>query len=241
VDLPGIVSEFIEEIMGAHGAYSLVDIGELDEVSDAAAHIRLRLKVYDAMIAEGWEAPAEVAERHERDRQLLAERDEEVVTVAWSRAEEYATLRARASRARDDARRGQVDAKERRESAAENRDEVGQMRRALESRAVIEQAKGIAMERHGLPAEVAWSWLVRTSQNRNVKLRAVAEELVASVVRFSQSRSDGDLSKSSPKPSAPSDSAPSDSAPSESVPSESVPSESVAAASAPSGARTPSA
>jgi hypothetical protein len=61
------------------------------------------------------------------------------------------------------------------------------MRRALESRAVIEQAKGIAMERHGLPVEVAWAWLVRTSQNRNVKLRLVAEELVGSVVKFNQS------------------------------------------------------
>jgi AmiR/NasT family two-component response regulator len=61
--------------------------------------------------------------------------------------------------------------------------ELEHMRKAMESRAVIEQAKGIAMERYGLAAETAWSWLVRTSQDSNKKLREVARELVESSSR----------------------------------------------------------
>jgi AmiR/NasT family two-component response regulator len=82
---------------------------------------------------------------------------------------------------RSEAGKGQQIASRSRGEAAELREELTQMRHALESRAMIEQAKGIAMERYGLPAKVAWSWLVRTSQNRNVKVRYLAEELVNSV------------------------------------------------------------
>jgi hypothetical protein len=37
------------------------------------------------------------------------------------------------------------------------------------------------MARYGVPVDVAWAWLVRTSQQSNKKLRVVAEELVAEV------------------------------------------------------------
>ena len=49
---------------------------------------------------------------------------------------------------------------------------------AIESRAIIDQAKGILMERFKLTADGAFQTLARISMQRNLKLRAVAEELV---------------------------------------------------------------
>ena len=49
---------------------------------------------------------------------------------------------------------------------------------AMENRAVIDQAKGILMERHKLTADQAFQVLVRISMQRNTKLRMVAEVLV---------------------------------------------------------------
>ena len=59
--------------------------------------------------------------------------------------------------------------------------EAESIKRAMDTRAVIEQSKGILMCRHACTAEQAWERLVAESQARNVKLRTVAEELVASV------------------------------------------------------------
>jgi GAF domain-containing protein len=49
---------------------------------------------------------------------------------------------------------------------------------ALESRAVIDQAKGILMERHKLTAEQAFQVLAQASMRGNIKLRDVADQLV---------------------------------------------------------------
>jgi GAF domain-containing protein len=49
---------------------------------------------------------------------------------------------------------------------------------ALESRAVIDQAKGILMERHKLTADQAFQVLAQVSMQKNIKLRSLAEELV---------------------------------------------------------------
>jgi GAF domain-containing protein len=49
---------------------------------------------------------------------------------------------------------------------------------ALETRAVIDQAKGILMERHKITADQAFQLLAQVSMRTNVKLRAVAEQLV---------------------------------------------------------------
>jgi len=49
---------------------------------------------------------------------------------------------------------------------------------ALDSRAVIEQAKGVLMVTRRLGDEEAFEWLREQSQQRNVKLRRIAEELV---------------------------------------------------------------
>jgi GAF domain-containing protein len=52
------------------------------------------------------------------------------------------------------------------------------MRVAMASRAVIEQAKGILMERGKLTEDQAFTELTRASQHTNIKLRDVADELV---------------------------------------------------------------
>jgi len=57
-----------------------------------------------------------------------------------------------------------------------------QLETALTSRAVIDQAKGILMLRHGYTADEAFEWLSRESQHTNVKLQKVASDLVESVI-----------------------------------------------------------
>ncbi len=52
----------------------------------------------------------------------------------------------------------------------------------LETRAVIDQAKGILMERHKLTADQAFQALSRASMNSNRKVRDIADELVHSGV-----------------------------------------------------------
>ena len=54
-----------------------------------------------------------------------------------------------------------------------------QMRSALESRATIEQAKGVIMALRGCSTEEAFQWLATESQNTNVKLRELAAGIVA--------------------------------------------------------------
>jgi len=61
---------------------------------------------------------------------------------------------------------------------AQTADDLAGMRAAMASRAVIEQAKGILMERHKVTEDQAFTQLSRASQNTNIKLRDVADELV---------------------------------------------------------------
>ena len=64
------------------------------------------------------------------------------------------------------------------EAAARTSDELAHLRIAMKSRAVIEQAKGILMERHKVTDDQAFRLLTRSSQHSNLKLREVAEQLV---------------------------------------------------------------
>jgi hypothetical protein len=57
--------------------------------------------------------------------------------------------------------------------------EIAHLREALRTRTLIGQAVGMLMERYALTEERAFAFLTRMSQHRNVKLRAVAEELIA--------------------------------------------------------------
>lgn len=61
----------------------------------------------------------------------------------------------------------------------ELRAENDQLRRALSSRAVIDQARGMLMALAPCSSERAWGVLVDVSQHCNVKLRDVAAALVA--------------------------------------------------------------
>ncbi|GAB2737376.1 GAF and ANTAR domain-containing protein [Nocardioides pakistanensis] len=57
--------------------------------------------------------------------------------------------------------------------------EITNLAEALETRTTIGKAMGIVMERYQLNDERAFAFLTRLSQHRNVKLRLVAEEIVA--------------------------------------------------------------
>ena len=64
------------------------------------------------------------------------------------------------------------------EAAARTSEDLTQLRTAMMSRASIEQAKGILMERHRIKEDDAFTILTHASQQTNTKLRDVAEELV---------------------------------------------------------------
>jgi hypothetical protein len=56
--------------------------------------------------------------------------------------------------------------------------ERSQLSEAVRSRKIIGQALGILMERYGMDEDRAFAFLVRTSNHGNIKLRAIAQELV---------------------------------------------------------------
>ncbi|CAL9443354.1 ANTAR domain-containing response regulator [Streptomyces sp. NPDC015242] len=59
-------------------------------------------------------------------------------------------------------------------------EEVDQLRQAIASRPVIDQARGILMATHGCTSDQAWHILRETSQLSNTKLRDVAAAVTAS-------------------------------------------------------------
>ena len=64
------------------------------------------------------------------------------------------------------------------EASARAIDDVANMRRAMASRAVIEQAKGILVERYRSTPDQAFQVLVTASMTTNTKLRDIADHLV---------------------------------------------------------------
>jgi GAF domain-containing protein len=64
------------------------------------------------------------------------------------------------------------------EAAVRTSEDLTQLRTAMMSRACIEQAKGILMERHKIKEDEAFTVLTHASQRTNTKLRDVAAELV---------------------------------------------------------------
>ncbi|MEU3983239.1 ANTAR domain-containing protein [Streptomyces sp. NPDC026672] len=58
------------------------------------------------------------------------------------------------------------------------REEIAQLRRALVSHAVVDQAIGVVVAYGGVRPGVAWDVLREVSQHTNIKLREVAEHLV---------------------------------------------------------------
>jgi GAF domain-containing protein len=64
-----------------------------------------------------------------------------------------------------------------------SREHITHLETALASRAVIDQAKGVLMAARSCTADEAFAILVQESQNKNVKLREVAQGLLDSVAR----------------------------------------------------------
>jgi GAF domain-containing protein len=64
------------------------------------------------------------------------------------------------------------------EATARTSEDLAQLRTVMTSRALIEQAKGILMERHTIKEDEAFTILTHASQRTNTKLRDVAAELV---------------------------------------------------------------
>jgi GAF domain-containing protein len=64
------------------------------------------------------------------------------------------------------------------EAAARTSEDLTYLRTAMMSRALVEQAKGIVMERHKVTEAEAYTILTRASQQTNTKLQDVAAELV---------------------------------------------------------------
>jgi GAF domain-containing protein len=71
---------------------------------------------------------------------------------------------------------------------ASARDRTARLQRALVSRAVIDQAIGIIRSRSGVSASEAFDRLTRMSQNENIKLHLLAEQLVEAAVRRARER-----------------------------------------------------
>jgi GAF domain-containing protein len=71
---------------------------------------------------------------------------------------------------------------------AEAQERTKRLHRALDSRAVIDQAIGIIRSRSGATAEQAFERLTRISQTENLKLYVVAERLVEEAVRRARAR-----------------------------------------------------
>jgi transcriptional regulator with GAF, ATPase, and Fis domain len=71
-------------------------------------------------------------------------------------------------------------------------EEVEQLRSAMASRAVIEQAKGILMAVRGLTEDQAFQALVSHSQRDNVKLRVLARQFVTMATGGAAAAEDGD-------------------------------------------------
>ena len=63
------------------------------------------------------------------------------------------------------------------------RTEVAGLQEAMKTRASIEQAKGMLMVLHGISAERAFEVLVEQSQSRNVRVTAIAAEVVETLTK----------------------------------------------------------
>jgi AmiR/NasT family two-component response regulator len=84
---------------------------------------------------------------------------------------------------------------------AELEEKVAQLQAALESRIVIEQAKGVLAERYAVSPDEAFLLLRNTARFNRVKLRGLAADVVASRTTPSAfARANGGYPKPSPPP-----------------------------------------
>ena len=74
---------------------------------------------------------------------------------------------------------GAADGERLRELVSSLLEQNGQLRSALESRIVIEQAKGVLAERFGLEVDEAFALLRRAARNHRMSIHALAGRVVA--------------------------------------------------------------
>jgi GAF domain-containing protein len=91
------------------------------------------------------------------------------------------------------------------------RDMADNLQAALESRAVIDQAKGVLMERYKLSAEQAFQVLAQASMNENRKVRDIADQLVSTGELPLPPAASSRRTRRNPPPSRPAPGAPRDS------------------------------
>ncbi|TQJ57640.1 anti-anti-sigma factor [Streptomyces sp. SLBN-115] len=103
-------------------------------------------------------------------------------TGAGDRAREGAPGRGDAQAAAPDERAPDDSAPDAGVLVEDLRIEVVQLRRAMQTRPVIDLARGILMASFGLGVEESWRVLVLASQNTNTKLYHLARDLVAAVL-----------------------------------------------------------
>jgi AmiR/NasT family two-component response regulator len=82
----------------------------------------------------------------------------------------------------DNGHNGRVDVDRLGSIVEELRVRNGQLERALGSRIVIEQAKGVLVERYALDVETAFVLLRRAARSSRVRIHDLAREIVASRV-----------------------------------------------------------
>jgi AmiR/NasT family two-component response regulator len=64
-------------------------------------------------------------------------------------------------------------------SKLRQQEQLSEQLQALESRIVIEQAKGITAQQHAISVDQAYQRMRRHARNKNASLRVVAEAIVA--------------------------------------------------------------
>lgn len=78
----------------------------------------------------------------------------------------------------DDLRQSQDDLRQSQDDAQAKGEEIQQLHRALESRDIIGQVKGMLMERYNIDAVAAFELLVKLSQKSNTRVEIIAQKLV---------------------------------------------------------------
>jgi hypothetical protein len=81
-------------------------------------------------------------------------------------------------RARDDRDHAAIEREQASVASAKVNRELATLHQAIDNRTVIGQATGVLMERHGLSAERSFAVIVHLSNEMNVKVRVVADQIV---------------------------------------------------------------
>src|SRR4051794_9773648 len=139
MNLAGVISNFLDELLGDNGVDWLQELTVSASDGGAAAMSRLQLRVAEAFLSDGWEPPD--AELFALDHQWRRCQHKAAETDTATAADEDRTvLRGRVERALS---MTHVHEDRAGEQCAALRAEVVQLRQAMKTRAVIEQAKGI--------------------------------------------------------------------------------------------------